>query len=327
MPKISVIMPMYNSEKYIELAISSLLNQTFKDFEAICIDDSSTDKTLKKVKKFKDSRIKIIQNEINLGMPGAVRNIGLNIAKGEYIYFLDNDDVMLPNCLELLLSTAEQNDADVVSSTISLHAENSNFKTLGNIKVKALQTGRVNKVSSNIKQRITEEIMLRYTHCALWLSLYRADFINEPGGGVFPIRFPNCVGEDAFWLFDVVCATEKIIKIDKPVYIWRPNENSASHSASRLKKDMEAVIKISKHVEERLANIEDPKFLEEVARFLSTDLMMNYMLQFFVKEPEKTLEEIGETLSEIYGENSLFVRNIIKNYMIEYLKTRNLLTR
>ena len=176
-------MPMYNAEKYVELAIYSLLNQTFKDFEAILIDDCSTDKTLKKVRKFKDSRIKIIQNETNLGMPGSVRNVGLNIAKGEYIFFLDNDDVMLPNCLELLLSTAEQTDADVVSSTISLHAENSNFKSLNEVKVKALQTGRVNNVSSNLKQRITEEIILRYTHCALWLSLYRKGFIDARGGG------------------------------------------------------------------------------------------------------------------------------------------------
>ena len=323
-PRISVIMPMYNSEKYVELAIYSLLNQTFSDFEAIFIDDCSTDKTLKKVKKFKDSRIKIIQNKINLGMPGAVRNIGLDIARGDYIYFLDNDDVMLPNCLELLISTAEQSGADVVSSTISLHAENSDFHSLNEIKVKALQTGRVNEVSSNIKQRITEEIMLRYTHCALWLSLYRTNFINR---GAAPLRFSNCVGEDAFWLFDVVCSTEKIIKIDKPVYIWRSNEHSASHSASRLKRDMEAVVKVCKYVEERLANIEDKKFVDEVACFISTDLMMNYILQFFVKEPEKTLEAIGEVINKIYGENSLFVKNIIKNYMIEYMKTRNLLAR
>ena len=315
---------MYNAEKYVELAIYSLLNQTFKDFEAILIDDCSTDKTLKKVRKFKDSRIKIIQNETNLGMPGSVRNVGLNIAKGEYIFFLDNDDVMLPNCLELLLSTAEQTDADVVSSTISLHAENSNFKSLNEVKVKALQTGRVNNVSSNLKQRITEEIILRYTHCALWLSLYRKGFIDARGGGI-PLRFPDCVGEDAFWLFDVVCSTEKIVKIDKPIYIWRPNEHSASHSASRLKKDMEAVIKMSKHVEKRLADIDDKKFVNEVARFISTDLMMNYILQFFAKEPERTLEAIGESLNETYGENSLLVKNLIKNYMIEYLKTRKLI--
>ena len=88
---------------------------------------------------------------------------------------------------------------------------------------------------------------------------------------------------------------------------------------------MEAVIKMSKHVEKRLADIDDKKFVNEVARFISTDLMMNYILQFFAKEPERTLEAIGESLNETYGENSLLVKNLIKNYMIEYLKTRKLI--
>ena len=182
-PKVSVIMPLYNSEKYIPLALKSLINQSFRDFEAILIDDCSTDKTLAVAKKFKDKRIKIIQNEINLGMPGAVRNVGLNIAKGKYLYFFDNDDVMLPNCLEILVNEAEKFKADMVHSTISLHAESDSFNSLNDVKVKAIQTGRINPVSSDIKQRIREEILMRYTHCALWISLYRRDFINTAGGG------------------------------------------------------------------------------------------------------------------------------------------------
>ncbi len=182
-PKISIIMPMYNSEKYIGLAIQSLLNQTFKDFEAILIDDCSTDNTLKVAKKFKDERIKIIQNEKNLGMPGSVRNVGLNVARGKYIYFFDNDDVMLPNGLEILIKTAEKFDADMVHSTISLHSETGDFKSFNEIKFKALQTGRINKISSDLKTRITEEILMRFTHCALWLSLYKTDLVNGSRGG------------------------------------------------------------------------------------------------------------------------------------------------
>ena len=105
-PKISVIVPMYNVEKYVGCAIQSLLNQTFTDFEAIFVDDCSTDKTLEIAKGFNDNRIRIVQNAKNFGMPGLVRNIGIDLAKGKYIYFLDSDDAMLPYCLELLYSKA-----------------------------------------------------------------------------------------------------------------------------------------------------------------------------------------------------------------------------
>ena len=74
-PKISVIIPMYNAEKYLRTCIESVLNQTFTDFELILIDDCSTDKTLEIAKSFDDPRIRLIFNEKNLGSPGVFRNV------------------------------------------------------------------------------------------------------------------------------------------------------------------------------------------------------------------------------------------------------------
>ena len=93
-PKISVIMAVYNSEKFLNESINSILNQTFKDFEFIIINDCSTDNSLKIIKEFikKDNRIKLINNERNLGAAGT-RNEGLKIAKGKYIAILDSDDI------------------------------------------------------------------------------------------------------------------------------------------------------------------------------------------------------------------------------------------
>ena len=85
-PKISVVVPMYNAENFINVCIISILEQTFKDFELILIDDCSTDKTFEIAKSFNDSRIKLLQNEKNLGMPGSVRNVGIDAAQGEYIF-------------------------------------------------------------------------------------------------------------------------------------------------------------------------------------------------------------------------------------------------
>ena len=134
-PKISVIVPMYNAEKYLSLCINSILAQTFKDFELILIDDCSTDKTLEVAKSFSDSRIKLLQNEKNLGTPGAVRNVGIDAAHGEYLFFCDNDDVMLPNALEILYSTAKINNADVSTTKKSYWAQNPDFMDMKDIKV------------------------------------------------------------------------------------------------------------------------------------------------------------------------------------------------
>lgn len=95
MPKVSVLMPAYNSEKYIAEAIDSILNQTFTDFEFIIINDGSTDNTAQIVRQYKDKRIKFIDNKKNQGLI-AVLNQGLDLCRGEYIARMDSDDISLP---------------------------------------------------------------------------------------------------------------------------------------------------------------------------------------------------------------------------------------
>ena len=95
MPKISVIMPAYNSQEYIKESVNSIINQTFGDFELIIIDDGSSDDTLEILNSMKDSRIKVIVNENNMGV-AATLNRGLKLAQGEYIARMDSDDIALP---------------------------------------------------------------------------------------------------------------------------------------------------------------------------------------------------------------------------------------
>lgn len=109
MMKVSVIMPAYNTEKYIRTAIESILNQTFSEFEFIIIDDGSTDNTWNIVQEFSkiDPRIKAIKNEKNLGISPS-RNKGVNMAQGEYIAWQDADDISLPTRLEKQLQFMEE---------------------------------------------------------------------------------------------------------------------------------------------------------------------------------------------------------------------------
>ena len=120
MPKISVVMPVYNGEKYIEEAIDSILNQTFSDFEFIIIDDGSTDKTESIIKSYNDKRIKYIKNEKNLGVARSL-NKGLDIAQGEYIARMDADDISLPKRFKKQLRyMSKHKDIAVCGSAIEL---------------------------------------------------------------------------------------------------------------------------------------------------------------------------------------------------------------
>ena len=114
MPKVSVIVPIYNVEEYLEECLDSIVNQTFEDMEIICINDGSTDSSLDIINKYadNDSRIKII-NQQNKGVSEA-RNAGLDLASGEYVYCIDSDDYLKPNAIKELYELAINENLDMI---------------------------------------------------------------------------------------------------------------------------------------------------------------------------------------------------------------------
>lgn len=114
MSLVSIIIPVYNVEKYLNKCIDSVLNQTYKDLEVILVDDGSTDSSPEICDDYgqKDSRVKVIHKEN--GGQGEARNFGLDIAKGEYVLFVDSDDYIAKNTVELTLQRAEKYNADMV---------------------------------------------------------------------------------------------------------------------------------------------------------------------------------------------------------------------
>lgn len=116
MPFISVIMPVFNTEKYLEDSIKSILNQTFSNFEFIIIDDASTDNSLKIIESFKDKRIVVVKKNKNTGYTKSL-NIGLKLAKGKYIARMDSDDISLPRRFELQIELLEKNQEIILCGT------------------------------------------------------------------------------------------------------------------------------------------------------------------------------------------------------------------
>ncbi|WP_157151026.1 glycosyltransferase family A protein [Brachyspira sp. SAP_772] len=126
MIKVSVIIPVYNVEPYLRECLDSIINQTLKDIEIICIDDCSTDNSYSILEEYakKDNRIVIIKNEENMGV-GYTRNVGEKLAKGEYIHFMDPDDCISLNFYECMYNTGKKYNSDVVNIKNIINIEKS----------------------------------------------------------------------------------------------------------------------------------------------------------------------------------------------------------
>jgi glycosyltransferase involved in cell wall biosynthesis len=310
-PKISVIVPMYNAENYLKLCVTSILEQTFKDFELILIDDCSTDKTLEVAESFTDSRIKILRNEKNLGMPGAVRNIGIDAAKGEYIYFCDADDAILPKCLETLYNAAEENNADLVNMTQWYRSKIADFQTMKNIPVTQMKTVAAAPVSSDLKTRITQEFLANKMHVTPWISFYRRKFLIDN-----KIKFPvdMSVAEDVVFIFLTVYSTSKIVKIDTPFYIYRMNPESISHTAEKIQRNIQCLMKMHEHIEEKLLTLNDFEFTQKILNYWTNHVIGSYIFPFVRDNKSEIVSEMSNALQTIFEKNSSFVLTLLQIY-------------
>ena len=127
MPEISVVVPAYQAEKYLEICVDSILAQTFKDFEVILVDDGSTDRTAELCHRLevRDKRVRFLRHTRNKSQSVA-RNTGIMAARGKYVAFVDDDDLILGNMLECLYDAAERWDADVVDTNSYIKSEEDN---------------------------------------------------------------------------------------------------------------------------------------------------------------------------------------------------------
>ncbi len=212
---ISVIVPVYNVEKYIKECLESIINQTYRNIEIILVDDGSTDNSGKICDEYAkiDSRIKVIHKE-NEGI-SKTRNIGIEKACGEYIQFADSDDYMEIDAIEKIYNIAKEYNADIVSFS---HYILNNGKLIGdyNNTIKELNT------SEAIKELLLDNKIRNY----LWEKMWKRELFKE-------IRFPEGkkfedIATTAF-LFE---KANKVVFYDYPEYYYRQREGSILHKTS-----------------------------------------------------------------------------------------------
>ncbi len=221
-PKISVIVPLYNAEKFIDRCMASIYAQTFTDYEIILVDDGSTDNSAKLCREYaqKDKRITFISKEN--GGAGSARNMGIEIAKGEYLAFPDVDDWFEPNMYQELYAAASAGNYDVVFSGITRYK-----KEKGTRGIVFYRTELSRPLCCHTQQECRENIMKVFPTTIVFDSpcnkLYKRSIAIEHN-----VRFSNtrrC--QDAMFNIDFYNAIDSAISVDKAYYNYLTNDQEA----------------------------------------------------------------------------------------------------
>lgn len=214
---ISVIVPVYKVEKYLRKCVDSIISQTYTNLEIILVDDGSPDNCPKICDEYakQDSRVKVIHKE-NGGLSDA-RNAGMAVATGEYISFIDSDDWIENNMLEILLKEITENNCDIASCGINMVWEDNRPKEIlfpfeGKIIINGAESALDHLISN------------KYIVQTVWNKLYRKDTIVK-------ILFPfGKINEDEYWTWQALAASEKIVCIGNPMYNYLQREGSIMKS-------------------------------------------------------------------------------------------------
>lgn len=203
MPLVTIIIPVYNTEKYLKECLNSVINQTYKNTEIIIINDASTDNSLTIIKKFIDSRfnIRLINHSKNLGV-SISRNKGLDLANGEYIYFLDSDDFIRFDTIEKMITLAIDYNVALVEA---------NYKKIL-INHKNIFKNKNTSVLINIEEN---KDFIQNHLGMVWNKLYKKELIDK-------LRFPkNLRYEDNAFIYPLLTKVNKVVITTEILYFYR----------------------------------------------------------------------------------------------------------
>lgn len=218
---ISVIVPIYNVEKYLDRCVDSIINQIYKNLEIILVDDGSPDNCPQMCDDYakKDSRIKVVHKE-NGGLSDA-RNVGMKVATGEYVSFIDSDDYVSLDFYETLLETIVDNDSDIVECGVVKFYENEKFDKY-NDDLKVTNYDTVDALDGLINENPFKQ--------HVWNKLYKSNIALD---------IPYAVGklnEDEFWTYQIFGKAKKVTRINKTMYYYFQRGSSIMGNGYNIKR-------------------------------------------------------------------------------------------
>ena len=250
MIKVSVVLPVYNSERYIHQCLNSILNQTLKEIEIICVDDGSTDNSVNLINDIckKDSRVSLIMQKNSYA--GVARNNGLKHAKGKYVIFLDSDDFFEPDMLLSMYEKAEEDHAQIcLCSGRTFNEKTEEYQYVKYYLNTDFLPEKTPFSAMDIKQRIFNAITP-----APWTKLFRRDYILENGFQFQPLKKSN----DLLFVFLALACAEKITYVNKPFVNYRTeNKNSLQGNTDVFSNDFyTALLSLKKALQKRRLFVE-----------------------------------------------------------------------
>lgn len=264
-PKVSVLVPICNVERYLEECLDSLVAQSFTDFEVLCINDGSTDGSLAIIHRYMeaDARFRVIDKP-NSGY-GASMNMGLANAIGEYIAILESDDFFEPNALELLVNAAERNQSDVVKADFYLYWSTPQERDELFRIVDEQEVGRT--------MRPIDDLAIFFRKPSIWSALYRSSFLRD--NGIDFLETPGASYQDAGFNFKVWASAARATFIADPILHYRQdNEKSSVNSSAKVYCVCDEYASMASFVNDRLEG--DPRLMGILECMKFDSYMWNY---------------------------------------------------
>lgn len=296
-PKVTIIVPAYNTEKYINKCLTSLINQTYKNIEIIVVNDGSTDNTNEIVENFaySDDRIKLFNIE-NSGVSNA-RNFAIKNSTGNYIAFVDSDDYISSNYIEIMLSCALENNLDLVCCNFQKISEN---KTQKKYKIKKVKTKIYNK-TEYLKEIFTGNLL---TFALTTSKIYKKELMNEFIGNIVH-------GEDILYNYYYLQKIDKAGYLNLKLYTYVTRKNSAVNSrfSKRRFKLMYKLIEIANELHQSKPELE---------KYIRTWLYFSCLESFYFMFRDKVVDK--ESYNFLYNnlkENKKFLR---ANKKVKFLR-------
>ena len=318
-PQVSIIVPVYNVENYIERCLNSLVNQTFKDIEIITINDGSTDKSLELINKYVKEDIRV--SVIDLGDEGVsyCRNLGIEKANGKYIMFVDSDDWIDSNMIEAMYKKAEENKLDLVMCSYIREFKDHSKEKIFNLpeeiiyKEDKVKNELLRKLVGPVKEELSNPEMLDALG-TVWGKLYRADILKEN-----KIKFVDLkeIGSAEDTLFNIFTFNylKKVMFLNKPMYhYWRDNPKSVtSQYNSKLKEQRKVFFKyISDFIKE---NNFEQVFEEALNNRICTSVLGLGLIECSKNNKISGINKI-KNIKKIINEE--YIRNAYKNLELKY---------